>query len=60
MIEIVLPHPAAEVTVFYVEEYDSIILRQDNRHGHVDILMTTRQLLELVKELAEIKKQFGL
>lgn len=54
MKEIVLDHPVAEVTVFYVEEYNSIILRQDGRHGHVDILMTIRQLQELVKKLVEI------
>jgi len=54
MEEIVLDHPVAEVTVFYVEEYNSIILRQEVRHGHVDILMTIRQLQELVKKLVEI------
>jgi len=54
MKEIVLDHPVAEVTVFYVEEYNSIILRQETRKGHVDILMTTRQLQELVKKLVEI------
>ncbi len=54
MKEIVLDHPVAEVTVFYVEEYDSIVLRQDTRKGHVDILMTIRQLQELVKKLVEI------
>jgi hypothetical protein len=53
MKEIVLEHPIAEVTVFYVEEYNSIILRQDTRKGHVDILMTIRQLKELVKLLGE-------
>jgi hypothetical protein len=54
MKEIVLDHPVAEVTVFYVEEYNSIILRQETRKGHVDILMTIRQLQELVKKLVEI------
>lgn len=54
MEEIVLNHPIAEVTVYYVEEYDSIILRQETRKGHVDILMTISQLRELVKELVEI------
>jgi hypothetical protein len=53
MKEIVLEHPIAEVTVFYVEEYNSIILRQDTRKGRVDILMTIRQLKELVKLLGE-------
>lgn len=54
MREIILDHPVAEVTVFYVEEYNSIVLRQDTRKGHVDILMTIRQLQELVKKLVEI------
>ena len=54
MEEIVLQHPIAEVTVFYVKEYDSIILRQDTRKGHVDILMTIRQLQELVEKLVRI------
>ena len=54
MDEIVLQHPIAEVTVFYVKEYDSIILRQDTRKGHVDILMTIRQLQELVEKLVRI------
>jgi len=52
MKEIILEHPIAEVTVFYIEEYDSIILRQDTRKGHADILMTIHQLKELVKQLA--------
>ena len=54
MKEIVLAHPIAEVTVFYIEEYNSIILRQEGRRGHVDILMTIRQLEELVKKLGEV------
>jgi len=54
MEEIVLQHPIAEVTVFYVKEYDSIVLRQDTRKGHVDILMTIRQLQELVEKLVRI------
>lgn len=54
MKEIVLNHPVAEVTVFYVEEYNSIILRKETRKDHVDILMTIRQLQELVKKLVEI------
>ena len=54
MKEIVLEHPIAEVTVFYIEEYNSIILRQEGRKGHVDILMTIRQLKELVKLLGDI------
>ena len=53
MKEIILEHPIAEVTVFYIEEYDSIILRQGIRKGYADILMTIRQLKELVKQLAE-------
>jgi hypothetical protein len=54
MKEIVLDHPVAEVTVFYVEEYNAIVLRQETRKGHVDILMTISQLQELVKKLVEI------
>jgi hypothetical protein len=51
MKEIVLKHPIAEVEVFYVEEYKSIILRQETRKGNVDILMTIEQLKELVEKL---------
>lgn len=54
MEEIVLDHPVAEITVFYVEEYNAIILRQETRKGHVDILMAVGQLQELTKKLVEI------
>lgn len=55
MKEIVLDHPVAKVTVFYVEEYNSIILRQESRKtGFVDVLLTVNQLQELVKKLVEI------
>jgi len=55
MKEIVLDHPVAKVTVFYVEEYNSIILRQESRKtGFVDVLLTISQLQELVKKLVEI------
>lgn len=55
MKEIALDHPVAKVTVFYVEEYNSIILRQESRKtGFVDVLLTISQLQELVKKLVEI------
>ncbi len=56
MREIVLQYPISEVTVFYVEEYNAIILRQSVRNGHVDIVMTIAQLKELIKSLSKEEK----
>jgi hypothetical protein len=47
MKEIKLDHPVVSATIFYLEEYKSIIIRQETRKGFNDIILTIDQLFEL-------------
>jgi hypothetical protein len=51
MKEIELDHPVVSATIFYLEEYKSIIIRQETRKGFNDIILTIDQLFELTVAL---------
>jgi hypothetical protein len=52
MKEIKLDHPVVSATIFYFEEYKSIIIRQETRSkGFTDIILTIDQLFELTVAL---------
>jgi len=51
MKEIEIDHPVSKVTIFYLEEYNAIIIRQETRKGFNDIVLTIDQLFELTVAL---------
>ena len=54
MKEFILEHPVVGAIIFYLEEYNSIIIRQDTRKGFTDIILTIDQLRELYAKLLAV------